>query len=90
MERFVFNEFYIPERMMVGLNQYVEQHIEPGGFLRKVLENDLVGAAGTADEENLRNLPAYAAYMYNEMPEMCWGNKEKVNNWLRNKGGAVI
>ena len=82
MERFVFNEFYIPERMMEGLTRYVEQHIEPGRFLRKVLENDLVGAAGYADEENLRNLPAYAAYMYNEMPAICWGSEEKVNNWL--------
>ena len=84
---FKFEEFYIPEHMVNALKRYVNEHIETGGFLQKVLENDLVGAAGKADVANLRNLPAYAAYLYNEMPAKCWGSKKAVSDWLY-KGGA--
>jgi len=73
-----FRTWYIPARMFHGIRNYVVNGIKPGNFLTAVFENDLVEAVGRADEENLKNLPAYAAYLYNELPPSVWGSKEKV------------
>ena len=81
-----FGKFYIPERMMGGIERYVENHIEPGSFLTAVFENNLSEAVGRADEENMENLPAYAAYLYNEIPQGCHGSRENVRQWLNHKG----
>ena len=76
-----FQEFYIPDRMMGGIDRYVKQGILPGDFLQAVICNDLSNAFGRADDENMRNLPAYVAYFYNETPRGCWGSKNKMKNW---------
>ena len=77
-----FREFYIPEHMMGGIERYVNQGIPPGDFLRAVICNDLSGAVGRADDENIRNLPAYVAYFYNEAPGTCWGSIAKMVAWM--------
>jgi hypothetical protein len=73
-----FGKYYIPERMMGGIERYVNDHIPPGDFLTAVFENNLSNACGRADEENQANLPAYAAYIYNEVPHGCHGSKDAV------------
>ena len=72
----------IPQELKVGLKRYVEDHIETGGFLRAVLENDLTKATGKADEENIHLLREIVNYIFNELPMSCWGSKEKVAKWL--------
>lgn len=83
MSAYEFHGFVIPAHMVESLRDYVERRYEPGGFLMAVLENDLKGACGRADMENLRALPAYAAYLVNEMPSVAQGSKERVQAWLR-------
>ena len=68
-----------------SLKRYVEHHISPGSFLRAVLENDLMEAMGRADYENSQILKEICQYVYSEIPLVCWGSKEKVENWLKNK-----
>ena len=77
-----FREFYIPERMMPAIERYVKERVTPGHFLQAVISNDLRLACANADEENLRNLPAYIAYLYNETPLRCWGSREKMLYWI--------
>lgn len=77
--------YEIPEYMRDGLIRYVEYKIEPSGFLRAILENNLVEAVVQADINNITNLPAYANYLYNHIPSICWGSPEKVNDWLKMK-----
>ena len=79
---YTFREFYIPERMMGGIRRYIEHGIHPGDFLTAVICNNLSDAAGRADEENLRNLPAYAAYFYNEADMRCWKSEENMKAWI--------
>ncbi|MCR4300672.1 MAG: hypothetical protein NUV51_03605 [Sulfuricaulis sp.] len=79
---YTFRDWYIPDRMMEALTRYVEQHVPTGDFLLAVLENNLSEAVGRADDENLQNLPAYVAYLYNEVPSTCHGSPEKVTAWL--------
>lgn len=76
-----FRNFYIPSRMMSGINMWVTHGIRPGSFLNAVLENNLRSACECADDENIVNLPAYIAYFYNDAPSQCWGSKEKVDAW---------
>ena len=76
-------EFYIPERMMPGIKRYIENGIKPGSFLTAIIQNDLIGVCRYADYENLRNIPAYTAYFYNECPMSCWGSPEKMKNWIK-------
>lgn len=81
--KYSYNEYFIPERMMPAIQRYVKNHVKPGAFLQAVIRNDLFDAIGFADEENLKNLPAYAAYFYNETPSDCWGSREKMEKWLQ-------
>ena len=77
-----FRQFYIPDRMLGGLTRYVEHGIEPGDFLAAVISNDLKGAVSRADDENLANLPAYVAWLYNEAPIGCCGSPENMQRWM--------
>jgi len=85
-KRYNFRNFYIPERMMNGMQLYIEEHYPTGDFLRSVLCNDLRSAIDRADDENIANLPAYIGFLYNQAPSDCWGSKEKYEAWIKNKG----
>lgn len=76
--------FEIPQNIKQSLDMYATNHIEPGGFLRAVLENDLMRAVGSADYINKNLLPEICSYVYNEMPASCHGSKEIVQQWLDN------
>ena len=65
-----------------SLKRYVEDRIETGGFLRAVLENNLMEAFGRADASNREDLFNICSYVYNEMPASCHGNRDKVEKWL--------
>ena len=69
-------------QMIDALDRYAQHRQPVGDFLRAVLENNLQSAVGHADDDNLRNLPAFVGYLYNEMPSPCWGSPEKVKAWL--------
>jgi hypothetical protein len=81
--KYRFGEFIIPEYMHDGLRNHIEERTPTGGFLRAVFNNDLKEAVGRADENNMRNLPAYVNYLYNYAPSDCWGSPAKVEAWLR-------
>lgn len=73
----------IEQRFKESIDRYVEDRRPTGGFLRAVLENDLVKAVGRADTGALWNLKSIVNYIYNEIPGDCWGDKSKVKKWLR-------
>lgn len=85
MDGYKFREFEIPGYMLDGIRRYIEHGIEPGSFLYAVICNDLREAVGRADDMNLRNLPAYVSYFYNEAPAGCWGSREKFELWMAQK-----
>lgn len=77
-----YRQWYIPEHMMSAIQRYIQQGIPPGNFLTAVITNDLAEAVGRADDENIGQLPAYVAYLYNEAPAECWGSSEKMQHWI--------
>ena len=78
-----FRDYYIPERMMDGIVRYIDDRIRPGSFLTAIICNDLTKAVDKADDENIKNLPAYVGYFYNEAPAGCWGSVRAFKNWLK-------
>lgn len=71
------------ETIKESLNRYAKDRIPPGGFLTAVLENDLMGAIGSADHINRQRLHEICKYVYNELPSSIWGSREKVQNHLK-------
>lgn len=47
-----------------------------------MLENDLVGAFGKADNINRAWMFDIVTFIYNEVPASCWGSREAVEKWL--------
>jgi hypothetical protein len=72
----------IPESTLGALDRYVNRGIPTGGFLNCVLNNDLFGAVGKADDFNINVIDDICKLIYNELPSACWGSKEKINSWL--------
>lgn len=69
------------------IQRYVDDHEDPGAFLRVVLANDLMGAMQHCIDfpvllEVLRDV---ANYIYWGIPSICCGDWEAVEKWL-NKG----
>ena len=73
----------IPEHMMLNIQGYVEKRQALGGFLTAVFANDLFKAVSKADENNLKLIPTYVKYIFNELPSGCWGSYEIVKNWIK-------
>ena len=72
----------LPDHMIHILFRYCEEYSNPGTFLRCVLENNLLGACNSADNTNIRYLPAYVSWLYAHAPFECWGSVEAVEKWL--------
>lgn len=72
---------YIPKYMRDGVVMWIAFGIRPGSFLTSVLQNDLIGAAGTADATNGPHLPNYARFLVNHAPALCYGTPAKVAAW---------
>jgi hypothetical protein len=78
-------EAELPEHMVRALKRYVSHGDDPGNFLRAVLANDLISACDKADSINIKLLPQYARYMYNNMPAGSWGSTERISAWRHKK-----
>jgi hypothetical protein len=60
---------------------YYRYGIDPGGFLTKVLTNDLFGAVDKADSENLKAIPALVSFIYNNLPRAAYGKSTRMIDW---------
>lgn len=72
----------IKESTIQSINNYVTKGFEPGGFVRAVLANDLMGALGRADMENRLTLHAICTYVYNEIGAHLHGSYDVVKKHL--------
>lgn len=80
-----FDSYAIPPYMRQGLKDYLQLHKPPGGFLQAVIMNDLREAIFRADETNIKLLPNYVRFFYNEAPKNCWGSEEKYVKWIEQR-----
>jgi hypothetical protein len=86
-----YQGFRIRSDMLAALERYIDQGVPVGNFLQAVLENDLHEAVSRADDDNMANLPAFAAWLYNEAPAGSWrpGNYDR---WIvrHREANAII
>jgi hypothetical protein len=76
-------QYAIRDDIKESLDNYATHRYQPGGFLMAVLANDLTDACGRADSDNAANLHEIVKYIYNELPGICWGSRERVTEWLK-------
>ena len=76
----------IPSHIRGAVERYVEEGIEPGGFLSAVIKNDLVNAIGRADSINKEHLEDIVRWFYNYAPADCWGSEENMREWIKRGG----
>jgi hypothetical protein len=72
----------IPVHMADAAKRYVEHGEIWGDFLEAVFSNNFVGIMHRADDINSASLREWAEFLYWEVPEGCWGSKERVRAWV--------
>jgi hypothetical protein len=72
----------LPPWMIQEFELYVNKHTSTSCFVRCLLENDLKGAFGQADETNRKKMFTFVSFLYSEMPTGFYGSREKVALWL--------
>lgn len=79
----------IPPHMQDAIRRYLVQGIAPGHFLSAVIKNDLRGAIGNADADNLPLIKLYVQWFYNVAPGNCHGSPEIMKEWIASRQHAA-
>ena len=77
------NWHLVPEHLRGGVKRYLEHGVPPGDFLTAVLENNLMEAVGRADEHSLAGLKGLCSFLYCDVPRLCRGSSERVEQWIK-------
>lgn len=72
----------VPPNVYEAVKRYVEQGIEPGGFVRACLENNLQMAVTRADDKNKEYLQSICWMLTSAVPSVSVGSESKVRAWL--------
>lgn len=75
-------KYKIPEDIREELELYVKERIKPGGFLTRILENDLKAAGLLATGNNRLYMYEIVLYVNFDLPYLCRGNAKRVKDWL--------
>lgn len=76
----------IPQHMHYSVQDYVERGLLDDEFLEAMVCNDLYRSVIFADKINIKHLEGYVKFFNNYCPAECWGNKERVENWVLRHG----
>lgn len=82
----MLNYNLLPHHMQEPFRLYIENGISPGSFATAVLENDLMGAMGRADDINRHRIWDICNFVHNEAPHTCHGSEERVEAWIATGG----
>lgn len=78
----------VPEHTQEALNNYFFHGYEPGNFVTAVLCNDLMRATNSCDHINKKYLTDIAKWVMHNAPNMSWGSRQMVQDWLHDVDGA--
>lgn len=72
----------VPDGIREGLWNYIAYGIPAGGFCMHVLNNNFLGAMGSADHGwNGRSFKDLAKWIQQYAPPQCYGSREKIEAW---------
>lgn len=77
----------IPERMRIGILEYLNNGRPMGSFLTSLFANDLFKAVARADDENLTLLRDYVTWIHCNVHADAYGSYEKVEKWAKDLRG---
>lgn len=75
------NSNLVPPHLREGLERWIRNGVEPGGFLRALLQNDLVGAVLRADPISREAIPSVVRWLTESAPEGSYGSLKNYQNW---------
>lgn len=78
----------VPATLHDGLARYIAERRPVGGFLRAVLENDLMNTYRRADEGALPKVHYIVSFLVSHAPADCWGSLDAVVAWLSDPAPA--
>ena len=78
----------LPRHMVQTVCDYLLFGLPCGGFLTALFSNDLKESFGRADDANASHMRNWVLFMYNEMPSISQGSREKVAEWIK-RGGLL-
>jgi hypothetical protein len=79
-------EYYgsVPDAIREGLWNYFAYGIPAGGFCMHVLNNNFLGAMGSADHTwNGNSFKHLAKWITQYAPQQAYGSHEKIQEWMR-------
>jgi hypothetical protein len=76
----------IPQHMHGAIQDYVERGLLDDDFLEAIVCNDLRNAVLYADHINVKQLDMYVRFFLYYCPAECWGNVDKVADWMSKYG----
>lgn len=76
----------IPPHMMQAMVHYVVTGDVSSDFLKAVIDNNIKGAVGYADDSNCKILYIYVTWFYNRAPALCWGSTVNREAWIARGG----
>lgn len=76
----------LPAHMVWGVVRWICYGIEPGSFLKAVIDNDLRKAVVQADDTNINFLKEWAQFFHNTAPHGCSGDRTIARIW-QERGG---
>ena len=80
------DKYSIATYMKDSLVAYLLYGRPTGGFLRFVLENNLMEAFIRADNWNFNHMGDWSSILYNVVPGEAFGSPEQVENWIKQGG----
>ena len=84
-----FND-WVPKHLQEGLLRYVNDGVEPGGFLCAVIECNMASALSRADPGiTLDDIRGIYVWLYNFAPPRCFGSLTRRLLWQSTKANAL-
>lgn len=80
--RYQFAAKGLPDHMEESITGYVFEGRPVGNFLQALLKNNLQMTFAYADEQNRKRIHQWVQFIYNDVPADCWGDDERIKNWI--------
>ena len=68
--------------IVTGLEDFLFRHLEPGGFLKAALCNDLFQTISYADPESMAALRNITSLVYDCIPYELCSDRQAVDDWI--------
>jgi hypothetical protein len=72
----------VPTHILENLVAWGKKQHRVGDFLTAVLSNNLFEAYKRADEESAAAMRDIIKFIYNRLPNSCWGSPQAVHDWI--------